>query len=391
MKLNLSTPNDSFNDVGAIEDYRTVCRLDMVPENVSFLAREPNKSIATSDIILKWRDQDQHLMIENFQPSEYYEDYLMTTSHSTQMQELQSSQVDQLLKYHRSGHIKSFVEIGCGDGSFLTHAQKSIENVIGIEPSKRFSEIAKNKGHNVINGFVSRSTILTQETFDAFASRQVFEHLVDPLDVLCGIRKMLKPEAVGLIEVPNGYRAIRDHRFYEFFPDHVNYYSVNSLVSLASNAGFNVICCQESFGGDYLELWVRNPKDVIEDIRNIEHHRSGIINNIKNEILRHRENGKVVALWGCGAKTLTMFSAGLSKISMHIAGVIDSDPNKQGLFIPNTNVMVFSPEQGTSMTPNTVIVLALSYRNEIAKSIRENYASCTEILTVDDLGGVSSL
>lgn len=371
--------------------YTQVCSLDQVPANVSYLAPEPNKKMDLQSIYLRWSSQTQHLKIENFQPSEYYEDYLMTTSYSKQMQELQSNQVDRLIKLHGKGNVESLIEIGCGDGSFLNHAKCKIGDVWGIEPSERFSELAKNNGHNVINGFVSASLPLTKKTFDAFVSRQVFEHLTDPLNVLTGIKSMLNTNAIGLIEVPNGYRAIQNHRFYEFFPDHVNYFSVNSLVGLASDAGFNVIGCHESFGGDYLELWVRNVVDVVDDIVKIEAHRLNVIDNLKKEILRQRQDERVVAIWGCGAKTLTIFAAGLSEISDQISFVIDSDPNKHGLYIPNTAIKIISPEECISIKLDTIIVLALSYRKEIADSIRDNFPTCSLILTVDDFGDIATL
>ncbi len=373
------------------DEYTDICYLNNVPENVSYLAIEANKKMAHSNIFFKWNSRFQHLKIENFQPSNYYEDYLMTTSYSSKMQDLQSMQVDRLIQLYDDGSLKSLVEIGCGDGSFLNHAKNKIENVWGIEPSKRFSEVAKSNGHHVINGFVSASSPLTNLKFDAFVSRQVFEHLNDPLDVLIGIKKMLNPNAVGLIEVPNGYRAIKNHRFYEFFPDHVNYFSVNSLVNLANDAGLNVIGCQESFGGDYLELWVRNPVNVEENLISMEIYRQKVIKNLKDKISGLCKNDKKIVIWGCGAKTLTIFSAGLSEISNLIAAAIDSDPNKQGLFIPNTGIKILSPEQCLSMGPNIVIVLALSYRKEIADFIRNNFPTCDLILTVDDFGKISNL
>ncbi len=376
----------------AIDDkYAQVGSLDRVPDNVSYLAPEPNKKMPLSNIFFKWNSESQHLKIENYQPSKYYEDYLMTTSHSKKMQELQSIQVDKLIEINGGKKIRSFIEIGCGDGSFLNHAKNKFDDVWGIEPSKRFSETAKKNGHQIINGFVSAATSLTTLKFDAFASRQVFEHLNDPLDVLIGIKKMLNVNAVGLIEVPNGYRAIKNRRFYEFFPDHVNYFSVNSLVSLANDAGFNVISCNEAFGGDYLELWVSNSVDIVENLIELEAYRYNVVTNLKDEILRQYNEGRTLVIWGCGAKTLTIFSAGLSDISDYITAIIDSDPNKQGLYIPNTAIKILSPNQCFSVNPKTIIVLALSYRNEIAELIKNNYPTCDKILTVDDFGGISSL
>lgn len=197
---------------------------------------------------------------------------------------------------------------------------------------------------------------------------------------------MLNDDAVGVIDVPNGYRAIRDQWFYEFFPGPVNNFSVKSLVSLATQAGFNVIACHESFGGNYLELWVRNVVNIENGINNIKLDRQEIIQTLKNYIHKNVDEGKVTAIYGCGAKTLTIFAAGLADASESICVIIDSDPNKQGRFVPNTGIKVVSPDEAIAKRPESIVILALSYRDEIVKVINKKYSSCHEILTINDFG-----
>ena len=150
--------------------------------------------------------------------------------------------------------------------------------------------------------------------------------------------------------------AIWKKRFYEFFTDHLNYYSINSLVALASEAGFNVISCHETFGGDYLELWVRNDTEKLFNkcLNDLINEREEVCGNLLKKI-KPLSSKKKIMIFGCGAKTLSIFSGFTENISTHIDGVIDSDPNKQGLYIPNTSIQVFSLSQSLKRKPEEII------------------------------------
>lgn len=368
--------------------YKLVGSLNRVPLNVSYLSDRPNFQLKSNKIDIKWNKKIQHININNNLKNSYYDDYLMTNSHSKKIRRLQQEQLKKLIKIYKDSKGRtpnSLVEIGCGDGSFLKNAKNKISITVGIEPSARFSAFATKQGCHVINGYVNSAFRITKKFFDSFISRQVFEHLSDPLDVLLGIKAMLNPGAIGLIEVPNGYRSIRKKRFYDFFPDHLNYYSVNSLVSLASAAGFNVVSCQESFDGDYLELWLRNDaeKFIKKCIKNIKVERNLVCNNLLKRIKSLFYMNKKIMIFGCGAKTLSMFSGFKENTSDYISAVIDSDLNKIGRFIPNTSIEVISLAECVKKKPDVIIILALSYLKEISDIIKKKIPKVT-LLTLNN-------
>ncbi|MFO1449145.1 MAG: class I SAM-dependent methyltransferase [Opitutaceae bacterium] len=362
-----------------------------VPFDVSRLSAQPDQPNQPAKIGFKWHAPSQHTTIENYQPPSYYEDYIMTNSYSDVMQRLQQGQMERLLSLREDSPPASLVEIGCGDGSFMKYARGRVPRIFGIEPSARFAQEAIRQDFEVKIGYVSADTLLTEEKFDSFASRQVFEHLPDPLDVLIGIRKMLNPGAVGLIEVPYGHRSLRTKRFFDFFPDHVNYYSVNSLVALATDAGLNVISCNEAFGGDYLELWTRYEPNPERWFNELTVARERVCGALASKIREIRQQNKRLAVWGCGAKALSMFSASSPETLALIECVIDSDPHKQGKFVPGSSVPVVSPDQGDRLKPDVLLILALSYREEIAASARKLIPGCQQIFTIDNSGEIIEL
>ena len=128
---------------------------------------------------------------------DYYDDYLMTTSHSRQMQDYQRNQAcDFVTRFGLQGlHIK---EMGCGDGSYLDHLVFAGALASGIEPSKRFRALAAEKGHAVEEGYLTATRRLHDGPFDGFVTRQVLEHVPDVNDFLTGIRRNLRPKAPGL-------------------------------------------------------------------------------------------------------------------------------------------------------------------------------------------------
>ena len=136
-------------------DYVRHGSLDRVPANVSLLASAPGTAIGLSNIGFKWHACSQHVAIENFQPPSYYEDYVMTATYSDKMQALQASQMEKLASLHESpAGPRSFVEIGCGDGSFMKYAATRVPRVVGIEPSRRFADEAAQAGFEVLAGLI---------------------------------------------------------------------------------------------------------------------------------------------------------------------------------------------------------------------------------------------
>lgn len=365
--------------------------LKRVPENVSYLTSGINKKLPLIDINIFWNNSIQHLTITNYQPSVYYRYYVMTTSYSNTMQKLQKKQARKLYELLDPINNKkdnlSFLDVGCGDGSFLKNAKEYFENVMGIEPSYDFIKIAREKGLEVINDYVQSGRKITDKKFDAFVSRQVFEHLDVAEDVLYGIKEMLKPGAVGLIEVPNGYKALRNGNFYEFFPDHVNYYSVNSLVSLASKVGLNVISCGESFGGDYLELWLRYDTDIYNWVDNMNIKRCNACKSLADWLI-HNKDVAEVAVWGVGAKGICTIMLKPDLFSKYIAFAIDSDPNKKGKYIPNTNIKICDPTRLLDSNVTHVFITAISYIDEIAHEIRNIIKREVVVCTFDKDGMV---
>lgn len=298
---------------------------------------------------------------------DYYDDYLMTTSHSRQMQEYQGDQArDFVTRFGLEGrHVK---EMGCGDGSYLDHLAAAGAITSGIEPSKRFRALAVEKGHAVEEGYVTANRQLDDGPFDGFVTRQVLEHVPDVNDFLTGIRRNLKPGAFGLIEVPSLEKALVDRRFYDFFPDHLNYFSQQTLDLACRLNGFRVIETFSGMYGEYNIALVTN--DTEEDFAPVQACVSNLSEDIQAFIARNRAEGRRVAIWGAGAKGLSVLAAaGVTDVDI----LVDGDPHKRGLITPVSHLEVHDPEVLRGYSDAAILITAMAYRHEIERTLLDNF------------------
>lgn len=305
------------------------------------------------------------VQIKPFLEDNYYDDYQMASTHSQQMQDLQRDQAhDFVNRFSLIG--KNVVEIGCGDGSALAHLSTAGAKVSGIEPSGATRQIAMSRGFSIESGYITAGRKLLKSPFDAFVSRQVLEHVPDLHDFLDGVWANLKPGAYGLVEVPSLEKAIADSRYYDFFPDHVNYFSKKTLRLVLEMHGFEVLEIFPAMFDEYLVAIMRKAShpglaDIQQTVNSLSEEMRTFIEGMHNQ-------GKKVAIWGAGGKGLSaLAAAGIEIVDL----LVDSDPHKHGLLTPVSHLLVQSTEKIVDPDIGAVIVTALAYRNEIEKTLRE--------------------
>lgn len=88
-----------------------------------------------------------------------------------------------------------------------------------------------------------------RQNFDLITSHFVFEHVADPVSVLCGLRQLLATDGRLLFTVPDPYANSGDF----LVVDHLNHFSTASLISLCSAAKLEpVLMSRELVRGAFL-------------------------------------------------------------------------------------------------------------------------------------------
>lgn len=329
-----------------------------VARQVSVLKNKPFKHEGTN-IEMFVCPSCNHYQIEYHNEEDYYDEYIMLPS-ADYIRSFRERQVEKL--YNINPNVDSFIEIGCGDGGFLEHISKYYTRVVGNEPSKIYNQLTKNRGFECTADYITKDLIVT-ETFDSFCAKQVFEHLPSPKETLTKIYEMLNDKGTGFIEIPNGAKTIYNQRYFDIFTDHVNYFTPASLAKLAQECGFIVVSVEETFGGDYLECYMK--KDINE--RNIQQKRNSDINFIKEQVKKYNN----VGAFGAGAKGYVILTSLDEELSLKY--IFDDDPHKQNRYLPNTSIPVSAPNIENIENLDLIIIFAASYQDEIINKLRTKY------------------
>jgi len=294
---------------------------------------------------------------------DYYDDYINTPSLSAQAQQFQIDQANDFVgKYDLKG--RTILEIGCGDGFFLQSMQEAGAICFGVEPSRAQYDLACSRGLKVGQETLSAKRIMAEGPFDAFVTRQVFEHVIDMRDFLLTIRENLRDGAVGLIEVPNLVKLIDEARFFDFIPEHVNYFAPHTLGLALQLAGFEVIDISPVQDGESLRAIVRWQSKAKAEYGALTLSIRSLRDEINSFLLKKHLEGKRVAIWGAGGKGLSMMA--IADLS-HIHLLVDGDPSKEGMLTPLSHLSVAVPSEIKSQRIDVVIVMAPAYEIEIAQ------------------------
>jgi 2-polyprenyl-3-methyl-5-hydroxy-6-metoxy-1,4-benzoquinol methylase len=148
--------------------------------------------------------------------------------------------LDEIETFRSHGRL---LDLGCNCGFLLDLARARDWDVVGVEPGEIACRYAvEHLDLNVFGGTLEQAAF-PPDTFDVVVSLQVFEHLLEPREILRQVTRVLKPGGLLVVEVPCidnlGFRILgRRHR--HFAQHHVCFFSTQTLTRLLTEAGYRV-------------------------------------------------------------------------------------------------------------------------------------------------------
>jgi len=192
-----------------------------------------------------WLDEQYEILVTHPQPSleklpSYYEseDYISHTDGRRTLFEklyhfIKGIALKKKLNLVNSLSTKgSILDIGAGTGEFLLTCKNDGWHVTGIEPSERAKQIAHQKGIGMEESLAN----LTDHSFDVITMWHVLEHVPNLEQQLKELKRLLKPNGVLLVAVPN-YKSYDAKVYQEYWaaydvPIHLWHFSKNAISKL---------------------------------------------------------------------------------------------------------------------------------------------------------------
>ena len=276
---------------------------------------------------------------------------------------------------------KTIIEIGCGQGEFLSLLCADGRNQgVGFDPSydSRHNGAAGTLSITFVQDFYTDSH--GDYAADFICCRQVLEHVESPREFLFQVRRAIGGrETIVFFEVPNVLYTLRDLGIWDIIYEHCSYFSPASLSRLFEESGFKVLRLEETYGGQFLCLEAiplhslkPPPQDRADAIHAMEalvaeftEEHNNKVRAWREHLARLGENGTRIVVWGAGSKGVTFLN--VMNVEKQIQYVVDVNPRKQGLFVPGTGQQIVQPDALGSYRPNTVIVMNPLYSGEIQR------------------------
>ncbi len=213
--------------------------------------------------------------------------------------------------FSSNGTFKNFLDVGCGEGYALSFFREQGWNVKGFDFS---SAGVKSKNPSCLDILETgdifallKAEIASGQTYDLVWLQNVLEHVIDPIDLLKSLRKLVSQGGSAVVTVPNDFSITQrgalaydhiDTAFWVSPPDHLTYFDHESLRSTANETGWE---CQEILGDFPVDWFLFHPGSNY--VRNKSMGKAAHMARVQIENLIHRQPIEdVLKFWIAAAK-----------------------------------------------------------------------------------------
>tara|TARA_B100000131_G_scaffold266970_1_gene265095 strand:+ start:1632 stop:2762 length:1131 start_codon:yes stop_codon:yes gene_type:complete len=346
---------------GSRSSLSNILSLNKVPPSAQGFTKNKRKNYISLNIL---QCQSCGLVQSNNKPVKYFKETIRAAGFSKSMVKFRNKQFKSFINKFNLKY-KSIVEIGAGNGDYLSILKKYSKKSVGIENSKSNVSICKKKKLNVYRGYVADKKFkVPKGPYDGFICMSFMEHSPNVNNFLKGIIRNLNSEAYGIIEVPNFDMILKKKLYTEFIIDHLNYFTKQSLIQTLNINGFEIIKINSIWDGYILSAIVKKrgiPQKLILE---------NVINKIKKDFIKFKKKVKKknIAIWGAGHQALTVIS--LAKINYKIKCIIDSANFKQNKYSPGDKIKVIAPSEISNEKIDGIIIMAAGYSDEVYKFLK---------------------
>jgi 2-polyprenyl-3-methyl-5-hydroxy-6-metoxy-1,4-benzoquinol methylase len=358
-------------------------------------------------------------VITNDQVNAYYSDKVydpsnVSTGSGSQNKddiEHQKDIIKRISEYFELTQNGPTLDVGAGRGGLTKRLTESgYKNVIAIEPSEDTVEIIRGQDLTAYVGSAQNLPKLSSPPALAIYSH-ILEHILEPTDALREIKKIIKPQGIVYIEVPNASSYPQKGLPYNsLYLEHLNHFTKSSLKNLLTISGFEILKIEEgtlnlsSKNGLYESVIyvIARPKSVEGGTshHNLSSSKKPKLNKTTlqaeldgfvsylNWSKNHRAFEKIQKLanskkptWLWGISQLTQLLLGQKPLSdVNIYGFCDLDKSKQRHTLMGKSIL--SPSSLKTLKDNDTVLLMVHGAENEMKAYLSDIGFRGEVLTL---------
>jgi len=270
------------------------------------------------------------------EPVDYYKQVITAASLSPVVREQRLTMFKQL-RLDFAEHPYA-LEIGCAGGENLPLLRETGYIAHGIEFSPaQLGTAALPEG--VSNRYLLDIGPEENKRYNLLISFNYLEHQPDPREFLKKCHALMADGGKLLLTVPNLDFLLASQSAHEFVADHLVYFTADSLEVALRLTGFSLIDLQ--IINNQYDIQIIAEKRRVGAIASSKSALENLVVRFNEKLQAFADQGKRVAVWGAGHRTLALIS-----LSNHhlISCIIDSAKFKHYKFAPISHLRIVPPE-----------------------------------------------
>lgn len=285
------------------------------------------------------------------------------------------------------------IELASNDGYLLSAFRDFGVPVLGIEPADNVASMARVAGVPTLRKFfgsqVAAEILASYGHPRLIVANNVFAHIPDMHDFMEGMAILANDQTIITAENPSFAELLGRTLFDTIYHEHYSYLAAHSVSRAAAAHGLCLVHVDQlaTHGGSN-RYWLSRSgaaDDTVQATLQAERaaglfdpaawegfaQKAGsAIDGLRSWLFERRKAGDVVAAYGAAHKGNTFLNA-VGEAAKTLVYVVDASPEKQGKFLPGSQVPVLAPEKLGSANPSDVLILPWNIAPELAQRIRE--------------------
>jgi len=336
------------------------------------------------------------VQIPEFQtPSEIFREYAYFSSYSESWLKHAENYTNNITEKYQINNNHLVIEIASNDGYLLQFFKKKKIPVLGIEPAENVAKAAKEKGIETVVEFfgeeLAKKLVEENKRADLIIGNNVLAHVPNINDFVKGLSVLLKNEGIITLEFPHLLQLVKNKQFDTIYHEHFSYFSLFSVKKIFEYFKLIIFDVEQipTHGGS-IRIHVKHKENEMMKIgtsvnKILELEKNfGLFNQdiylkfskdielLKQQIQlffnNAKKNMKKIVCYGAAAKGNTMLN--YCKIGkQHIDFVVDKNPYKKGLYLPESHIPIKDPKEILNEKPDYVVILPWNIKNEIMNEL----------------------